>query len=120
MTLDQLKKYCLSKSGTTSDFPFDFEVLTFRVAGKMFALCNIAEDRLRVNLKCDPGFAEYLRKEHAEKIIPGYHMNKQHWNTVYLQEGLDEDLVKKLIDDSYELVFSKLPKKVRESIRTKA
>lgn len=115
MNINQIKKYCLSKPKTTCDFPFDHETLVFRVHGKMFALTSIAKIPCAVNLKCDPVFAMALRDKH-EAIKPGYHMNKDHWNTVAVEDKeMKNDLVKKLIDHSYELVFAKLPKKVRES-----
>lgn len=110
MDLDGLINYCASKSGVEETFPFDENTLVFKVMGKMFAASNIAEENLRVNLKCDPEKSIELREEHPE-IIPGYHMNKKHWNTVYLDQGsLEQSLILSLIDHSYDLVVKSLTK----------
>ena len=116
MNVEYLRDYCLGKPGTSEDFPFDEETLVFKVAGKMFALTRLTDDEPRVNLKCDPERAVELRETHDEAIIPGYHMSKKHWNTVYLERGLDERLLRELIDHSYDLVFQKLPKRTREEL----
>ena len=113
MTTAQLEKYCLSKKGAVRDFPFDHKTLVFKVAGKIFALTNIIETPCAVNLKCDPGFAHFLRGKHKE-IVPGYHMNKEHWNTVQVEDGtLETKLIKELIDQSYDLVVASLPRAKR-------
>ena len=116
MNIEELRNYCLSKTGTEETLPFGPDTLVFKVAGKMYAAMGLEWEETAINLKCDPERAEQLRDAH-EDIIPGYHMNKKHWNTVYTDRGLDDDLVMELIDHSYELIVSKLPKKVRESIR---
>jgi len=111
MNINQFKDYCLAKPNTTCDFPFDHKTLVFRVGGKMFALTNIEQEPCKVNLKCDPVTALMLRQKH-KCITPGYHMNKKHWNTVEIENpDLKTKTVKDLIDHSYELVASKLPKK---------
>lgn len=116
MNLNQLKKYCLSKPSVTSDFPFDETVLVFRLAGKMFALTNLKDEFCEVNLKCDPGYAEFLRGKYPE-VMPGYHMNKMHWNTVKTEKGnLEDDFIQSLIDHSYDLIFAGLPKKTQATI----
>ena len=104
-----LNNYLLSKNGTTSGYPFDKTTLVFKVMNKMFAL--IAEDKnpLHINLKCDPEEAQVLRGMH-QSIIPGYHMNKEHWNTVILDGSLPDELIYKMIDDSYNLVVKGLKK----------
>ncbi|MBC6993025.1 MmcQ/YjbR family DNA-binding protein [Neolewinella lacunae] len=113
MTLEDLRAYCLAKPATTEGLPFGPDTLVFKVAGKMFALTGMDEADLRVNLKCDPEYAITLRERH-EEIKPGYHMNKQHWNTVYIEDGdLSTELVRELIDHSYELIVASLSKKVR-------
>lgn len=116
MNLKQLRKYCTSKPGVSEDFPFDFETLVFKVGSKMFALTNIKSEDLRVNLKCDPLLAEQLRSTH-KAIIPGYHMNKRHWNTVYLDGSIPEKEINRMIDHSYELVFKGLTKKEKENLQ---
>lgn len=110
MTFEQLDKYIRTKQGVTFDYPFDEKVRVYRIAEKMFALTS--EDRpVSVNLKCDPIYALELRSLYGG-IIAGYHMNKKHWNTVTVEDSdVDEETVKELIDDSYELVYEKLTKK---------
>jgi predicted DNA-binding protein (MmcQ/YjbR family) len=113
MDIEEFRLYCLSKSGTTEECPFGPETLVLKVKGKVFALCSI-DDFQSINLKCDPERAVTLREQY-EQVKPGFHMNKVHWNTVIL-EGLPKALVKELIDHSYELVRSGLPKKIREEL----
>lgn len=98
----------MSKPAVTETFPFDEETLVWKVMGKMFCLGNI-RDFSSINLKCDPERAAELR-ERWPQIVPGYHMNKKLWNTVYL-EGLAPELIFELIDHSYDEVVRKLPKK---------
>lgn len=119
MNLQELKNYCLSKKGAHEDFPFDNETLVFKVGGKMFALTNINEKELKVNLKCDPMMAQDLRREYTA-IKPGYHMNKTHWNTVEIDGSIEDKIIKMLIDISYDLVFKGLKKKEREDILEKS
>ncbi len=114
MNIEIMREYCLNKPSVTESFPFDEVTLVFKVAGKMFALVNL-DGNLSINLKCDPEKALELR-EHYPAVLPGYHMNKRLWNTIFLDGTLDNDLVKSWIDDSYDLVVEKLPKKERERI----
>lgn len=115
ISLQDLKSYCLSKRGVHEDFPFNEETLVFKVGEKMFALTNINEKDLKVNLKCNPIMAGDLRREYAA-ITPGYHMNKNHWNTVKIDGSLDDGFIKMLIDISYDLVVKGLKKKDREAL----
>ena len=116
MDLDGLIAYTSPKSGVEETFPFDEKTLVWKVMGKMFALSNITEEILRINLKCDPEKAIELREEHTE-IIPGWHMNKKHWNTVIIGEGgLEQSLILSLIDHSYELVVKSLTKAKKEEL----
>lgn len=115
MHIEAFREYCLSKPGTTEELPFDADTLVFKVGGKMFALCSIADFEKGVALKCDPERAVELREQYAQ-IKPGYHMNKLHWNTVLPEAGLPETLLCQLIDDSYQLVLAKLPKSQRQAI----
>jgi len=114
MTLEDLQAYCAKKSGVSWDTPFGPDVLVFRVMGKMFALASIGVFDT-VNLKCDTERAIELR-ECYEGITPGYHMNKQHWNTVDVTGSVPEKLIRELVDHSYDLVRASLPKKVREEL----
>lgn len=113
MDIEMAREYCISKSFTTEEFPFDESTLVFKVMGKMFALIglNRSEDPF-VNLKCDPDIAIELRESY-EDIQPGYHMSKKHWNSVYMERGLTDKMIKEQIDHSYNLVVSKLPKKLK-------
>jgi len=113
MKLKPLNNYLLSKNGTTSGYPFDENTLVFKVVNKMCALIGEDETPLRINLKCDPEEAQVLRGIH-KSIIPGYHMNKEHWNTIILDGSLPDELIYKLIDDSYNLVVKGLKKSDRE------
>jgi predicted DNA-binding protein (MmcQ/YjbR family) len=116
MDIESYRTYCISKPRVTEEFPFDESALVFKVVGKMFALTNV-DSFERVNLKCDPEYAIELREKHPA-IIPGYHMNKKHWNTVILDGSLSDSFIMKLIDDSYQLVVDKLPKKERELLKS--
>jgi predicted DNA-binding protein (MmcQ/YjbR family) len=92
--------------GAVEDFPFAPGVSVFKVAGKMFALTPQAAERLTVSVKCDPVLAESLRSSYAS-IVPGYHLNKRHWVTVTLNEDAGDDMVRDLVQDSYDLVKPK-------------
>ncbi len=111
MNFKELDSYLLSKQGATFDYPFDEVVRVYRVGNKMFALM-VDEENLSINLKCDPLYALELRSIY-EGIKAGYHMNKKHWNTVSVGGDVDDELLKELIDHSYELVYNKLPKRER-------
>lgn len=95
----------------TEEFPFDKNTLVFKVMGRMFALTDL-DNFESVNLKCDPERAVQLREEFPS-VQPGYHMNKKHWNTILMNEGVSDRLIKEWIDDSYSLVVGSLPKKLR-------
>lgn len=114
MDAEEIRMYCLSKSGVTESFPFDVNTLVFKVGNKIFALMSLERQPLSVNLKANPDWSIDLREEHYQ-ITPGYHMNKTHWNTVAIN-GLKKDLIIKLIDHSYDLVFNSLTKKMKEEI----
>ncbi|NOQ51908.1 MAG: MmcQ/YjbR family DNA-binding protein [Desulfuromonadaceae bacterium] len=112
MDFETLRSYLLAKAGAIEDFPFDSTTLVIKVSGKMFALLSLNEEPLRVNLKCDPLKAEVLRQRYPA-VLPGYHMNKRHWNTVVLDGSVPEEEMLAMIDDSYELVVKGLPKAQR-------
>lgn len=116
MDIETLRTYCLHKKGVTESFPFDEETLVFKVMNKMFALFSINSMPLRINLKCDPEYALELRETFDGIITPGYHMNKKHWNTVYMEAGITPQKVQELIDHSYHLIVSGLPKKTRQEL----
>ncbi len=115
--LESVRNYCLKKKGKiTEEFPFDEEVLVFKVFGKIFLLTNINGIPLSVNLKCDGERAVELRERFAS-ITPAWHMNKKMWNTVMINGTLQDKLIYELIDHSYDEVVKKLPKKVRDTIK---
>lgn len=119
MDIEQIRDYCLSKKGTTEDFPFDEDTLVFKVLGKMFALVGLKRwesGEAAINLKADPEYSEALRAEH-HSIRPGYHMSKKHWNTLYIHEGeLQSKLIKVLIDHSYDMVVKGMTKKMKDTL----
>ncbi|MFF9024348.1 MmcQ/YjbR family DNA-binding protein [Streptomyces eurythermus] len=113
MTPEELRAFCLSFNAAVEDFPFGPEFSVFKVLGKMFALTTLDARPLTVNLKCDPEDAVRLRGEHEGLIVPGWHMNKRHWNTVTVDGALPDRLVRELIEDSYDLVVAGLPRAER-------
>ena len=116
MNIDQFRDYCLLKRGVSEHLPLGPDNLVFKVMGKMFSIASLDEVPLRVNLKCDPEWAVQLREEYPETILPGYHMNKRHWNTLVMDGGADPELTRKLIDHSYELVVAGLAKKLKQEL----
>lgn len=116
MNIEEFREYCLAKKGVTESFPFDEQTLVFKVMGKMFALTGLERLPPQVNLKCDPDYAMELREKHDGAIIPGYHMSKVHWNTVILDQ-VPPKLVTHLVNHSYDLVVSKLTKKLKEELK---
>jgi predicted DNA-binding protein (MmcQ/YjbR family) len=113
VTPKELRAFCLSFNAAVEDFPFGPEFSVFKVLGKMFALTTLDARPLTVNLKCDPEDAVRLRGEHEGLIVPGWHMNKRHWNTVTVDGALPDRLVRELIEDSYDLVVAGLPRAQR-------
>lgn len=114
MNIEELRDYCLLKPGVTEGFPFGEDTLVFKIGGKMFLLAGL-QDGNRFNAKCDPELAVELRERHSE-VIPGYHMNKTHWNTVYMDGSLTMKQLCQMIDHSYEEVIKSLPKKLQMEI----
>lgn len=116
MNIETLREYCLSKKAVTEDFPFGEDTLVFRVMNKIFLLVSLSSSPLQFNAKCDPDKAIELREQH-DAIIPGYHMNKKHWNTIIMDGSLSNALIKEMINDSYDLIVQSLPKKDREELQ---
>ncbi len=115
MTPEQIDAACLALPGAERTFPFGEGIAVYKVAGKIFALAPVAADPPTVSLRCEPELAVQLRARHPA-IAPGWHLNKRHWNTVTLDGSLPAQMVRDLIEDSYDLVVSALPKKVRERL----
>ncbi|MEV7443405.1 MmcQ/YjbR family DNA-binding protein [Streptomyces sp. NPDC091204] len=111
MTPAELREFCLGCNAAVEEFPFTPETSVFKVLGKVFALSALDAEPLKVNLKCEPEAAVRLREEH-EAIVPGYHMNKRHWNTVTVG-GIPDALLRELVEDSYDLVVAGLPRAER-------
>jgi predicted DNA-binding protein (MmcQ/YjbR family) len=114
MNIEDFRDYCLLKAGVTEETPFGPQTLVLKVGGKIFALTDI-DTFGSINLKCDPERAVELREQH-DYVLPGYHMNKKHWNTVLIGTGALDQQLRELIDHSYELVRASLPRKQREKL----
>lgn len=113
MNIEELREYCLNKPGVTEELPFGPDTLVFKTGGKIFLLVGLDQvNTLRFNAKCDPEYALLLREKYIDTVIPGYHMNKKHWNTVYCNQQLSDKQLFELIDHSFELVKKSLPKKL--------
>jgi predicted DNA-binding protein (MmcQ/YjbR family) len=116
VTPAELRRACLAMPGAVETFPFGPENSVFKVSGKIFAITALhREPTLRVSLKCEPGLAEQLRVGHAA-ITPGYHLNKRHWNTIVLDGSVPNAMVRDMIEDSYDLIVAKLPKRTRQAL----
>src|SRR3954470_16249702 len=115
MNAAQLRRWCLAQPGAVEDFPFGPEHSVFKVGGKIFAISALDRTPLEVSLKAEPELALHLRAGYAA-IRPGYHLNKRHWNTVTLDGSLPDQLIRDLVEDSYDLVLSALPKRTRTEL----
>ena len=114
MHIEELRDYCLQKKGVEETFPFGELTLVYKVGGKIFLITSLDESN-SFNAKCDPERAVELRERYNE-IIPGFHMNKKHWNTVHTDGSLSRTLLHEIIDHSYEVVFESLPKKIKQEL----
>ncbi|MDN6279669.1 MAG: MmcQ/YjbR family DNA-binding protein [Psychroflexus sp.] len=121
MHIEELRAFCLSQKQVSESFPFDNQTLVFKVADKIFVLLALNDwekGQDRVNLKCDPELAQELREKYPQTVLPGYHMNKKHWNTLLIHTGdLSEKQIKDLILHSYDMVVNKLPKSKRDDLK---
>lgn len=115
MNIDIIREYCLSKKAVEETLPFGPDVIVFKVMNKAFLLLPLDTGDLRFNVKCDPDLAIELREQYS-CVVPGYHMNKKHWNTIMVDGSVSFKLIKEWIDHSYELVVKSLPKKEREKL----
>jgi predicted DNA-binding protein (MmcQ/YjbR family) len=114
MDIETFREYCLSMKGVTEEFPFGPDTLVFKVMGKMFALTNLDGD-FSINIKCDPDLALELREKYPS-VIPGYHMNKTHWNTILIDGTIPARLIYEWTSHSYTIVVDKLPKKLKSEL----
>ena len=117
MNIQEFRDYCLSKPGTGEGTPFGPDVLVLKVMDKMFALTGIDTFEY-VNLKCDPEYAIQLREEYDGAIYAGYHMNKKLWNSVVTDGRVSDAKIRELVDHSYDLLVAKLPKKLKEELKS--
>ena len=120
MNIQQLYEFCLSKKTVTEHFPFDDDTLVFKVGGKMFCLASLQDwenENPSISVKCDPNYAEELRAQ-FESVTPGFHSNKKHWNTVFINKEISDKKIVHFINHSYELVVAGLSKKVRYEINS--
>jgi predicted DNA-binding protein (MmcQ/YjbR family) len=116
MNIEQLRNYCLAKPGVEETLPFGPDVLVFKVMGKLFLLCPLDTEGLQFNVKCNPDLAVELREQYS-CVIPGYHMNKKHWNTVLVDGSIPVKTLKEWIDHSYTLVADSLPAKLKQALK---
>ena len=116
MNIEEITEYCSSKKGVTQEFPFDEETLVLKVMGKMFLLASLEKIPLQINIKCSPEEAVELREKY-EAVIPGYHMNKKHWNTVIIDNSIPPKNIFSWIDNSYNLVVSGLKRSEKEELK---
>lgn len=114
MNIEDFRDFCLSLPGATEELPFGPDTLVFKVGGKLFALTDL-QTFGSFNVKCDPEHAAELR-ERYDYVLPGFHMNKKHWNTVLIGTGATEAQLRQWITDSYQLIVAALPKAVREAL----
>jgi predicted DNA-binding protein (MmcQ/YjbR family) len=107
MNIEELREYVLQKPSVTEGFPFGDSVIVFKINHKVFLLVPLDTEQLQFNVKCDPDYAIELREEYPESVLPGFHMNKKHWNTVIADGRLSKKLLLQFVDDSYKLVKGK-------------
>jgi predicted DNA-binding protein (MmcQ/YjbR family) len=115
MDIESLREYCLSKPHSAETLPFGPDVIVFKVMGKAFLLLPLDTSPVQFNVKCDPDLVVELREQYP-CVLPGYHMNKKHWNTIVADGSVSSRQLKEWIDHSYELVVKSLPKKTRDRV----
>lgn len=115
MHIEAFRHYCIEKAHVSESFPFDEVTLVFKLNGKIFAIIGL-DDSNRCNLKCEPDRAIQLRESY-QGVIPGYHMNKKHWITVYFDRDVSDDLIYELTDHSYELIFNSFSQKIQAQLK---
>jgi len=107
MNIETLREYVLQKPSVTEGFPFGEDTLVFKVNAKVFLLAGLDHMPLQFNVKCNPDKAIELREEYPAAVLPGYHMNKKHWNTIIVDGTLPNKQLKEMVDESYKLVKGK-------------
>lgn len=117
MNSEEIRQYCIQKKAAEESFPFDADILVFKIGGKIFLLFSLSTSPVQFNIKSDPEKAIELR-EKFHCVVPGYHMNKKHWNTIICDGSVKDTLIKEWIDDSYTLVYNGLTKKIKSEIES--
>jgi predicted DNA-binding protein (MmcQ/YjbR family) len=115
MNIEELRDHCLSLPSVDESFPFGNDTLVFKVGGKIFLLASLDASPLQFNAKCEPLKAIELRENH-HSVLPGYHMNKTHWNTIICDGSVVKKTLLQWVDDSYKLVLNSLPKKIKDAV----
>lgn len=110
MDIESIRNFALSLDDVTESCPFGPDVIVFKAKSKMFLLLPLDAEHIQFNVKCDPDFAIELREKYPEAILPGYHMNKKHWNTVIVNGQIQDDEIRRYIQDSYQLIIGKSSK----------
>lgn len=113
--IDEISEFCLKLPGVSNDFPFDEEIMAFRVMDKIFLLTSLSNIPLSINVKAHPDQAIEWREQY-DAIVPGFHMNKKHWNTVTLDGSLSNPFIQEMIQHSYDCVVKGLTKKLKEEL----
>jgi predicted DNA-binding protein (MmcQ/YjbR family) len=116
INVEEIRNHCVSKKSVEESFPFDEVTLVFKVGGKIFLLLSLESSPVEFNVKCDPVKAVELREKY-NFILPGFHMNKKHWNTIVCTSQANRKLIFNCIDDSYDLVVASLPLARRKALK---
>jgi predicted DNA-binding protein (MmcQ/YjbR family) len=116
MNQELLRDYCLSLAGVTEELPFGPDILVFKVMGKVFLLTPLDGVSFTFNVKCDPETAEELRSQYPD-VLPGFHMNKKHWNTVRVTGSIPTDVLHSFVRNSYNLVAKSLTKTLKQELQ---
>jgi predicted DNA-binding protein (MmcQ/YjbR family) len=116
VTPPELRKLCLGFPGAYEDFPFGPGHSVFKVEGKLFAISDLQASPLKVSVKCEPELAEQLRGSYPDAVAPGYHLNKRHWNTVLCDGPLPDEMLRDMVEDSYDLIVAAMPRAVRQRL----
>lgn len=116
MKYEWLDEYCLSKKGAEKDFKLEWNATRYMISGKMFAMQGGDKyGKPIITIKLEPLFGELLRKQYKD-IIPGYYMNKEHWNSLYLDGDVPDAVLKDMLDKSYNILLASFSKKVQDEI----
>lgn len=116
MKYEWIEEYCLAKIGVKKDYKVEWQATRYMINDKMFALQGgDKEGKAIITVKLDPLYGQFLRTNYKD-IVPGYYMNKEHWNSLYLEGDVPDEVLKDMLDKSYQLVFNALSKKIQKEI----